>query len=313
MTSNAIFDEILLDVKAFADSPSDVRASFPEIEFELLGHKRKLRFVPESGSIRSGRNTIQTPAEYLALQLAKLDLLANQLNNSLTGAASAYVAAPCNSVEDAEDGPQTRSHVDTVRFLRAFASLNNTRRARLGFITGPAGIGKSTVLRALSAESARAYTGRAGSGPLLIYFDAQGQTLAQFKNVVAGQLQELRAARIYYEGLVRLTQRGLVVPIVDAFDELLVEFGAGEAFGSLGSFLADIGDRGCVIASARREFFVQRDFHRQSRHLSESEDATVEVAEIQMEELTAESSVQLVMASIEEMTETQGGSVLQSD
>jgi hypothetical protein len=61
-----------------------------------------------------------------------------------------------------------------------------------------------------------------------------------------------------------LTRRGLLVPIIDGFDELLGAAGYGDAFGSLREFLSDLNGSGVVVVSARSSFYDVEFLTRQS-------------------------------------------------
>ena len=134
-------------------------------------------------------------------------------------------------------------------------STNNLpfSKTKLLFIRGEAGLGKTSALRYLTRKTARDYlTGN--SKILYFYIDAQSKSLSRLDDVVAAIIQDLQG-RFHYRALATLTRLGLVVPIIDGFDELIGLGGYGEAFDSLTRFIARLNTEGTVIASARSTFY----------------------------------------------------------
>jgi hypothetical protein len=68
---------------------------------------------------------------------------------------------------------------------------------------------------------------------------AQGRALSNLKDALAAETGDLRAT-FTWDAIAPLTRRGLLVPIIDGFDELLGAAGYGDAFGSLREFLSDL-------------------------------------------------------------------------
>ena len=129
---------------------------------------------------------------------------------------------------------------------------------RVLFVRGQAGAGKTASLRQLTIDQAqRVVSG--SSSVLFFYIDAQARALARLDEAVALILQDLRSI-FTYRALGTLTRLGLVVPIIDGFDELLGAGGYGDAFDSLAKFLARLGGMGSLIASARSTFYEYHDF-----------------------------------------------------
>ena len=69
----------------------------------------------------------------------------------------------------------------------------------------------------------------------------------------SGQLQDLRAG-FTRDAIATLVRAGLLVPIVDGFDELLGTAGYSGAFSSLQSLLVQLEGLGAVVVSARSSF-----------------------------------------------------------
>jgi hypothetical protein len=137
---------------------------------------------------------------------------------------------------------------------------------RVVFVKGPAGCGKTYVLRKMAEDQALEYE-YGKTDKLFLYVDAQGKALARFDEAIAKELQDLRAPFTYH-ALAPLSRRGCLVVIVDGFDELLGSGGYDEAFASLSSFLGQLGGEGSLVASARSTFYDYTGFRRTAQRFA---------------------------------------------
>jgi NACHT domain len=126
-------------------------------------------------------------------------------------------------------------------------------RTSLYFIKGEAGAGKTTLLRELTGAQARKYL-QDEAGFLFLYVSAQGRALSNLRDALSGELQDLRAG-FTRDAVPALVREGLIVPVIDGFDELLGAAGYGDAFNSLRQFLTELQGRGVVLVSARSAFY----------------------------------------------------------
>jgi hypothetical protein len=126
---------------------------------------------------------------------------------------------------------------------------------RITMVTGEAGAGKTRVLQELIREQALRYQ-RGQTDSLYLYINAQGRALARFNEALATELQDLRALLTYHavSALVRL---GILVPVIDGFDELLGVGGYDDAFSSLTGFIEELNGFGQIVASARSTYYEQ--------------------------------------------------------
>lgn len=120
-------------------------------------------------------------------------------------------------------------------------------------ITGEPGAGKTCVLQEVVRSTASEYLS-GGSKHLYLYINAQGRALARFNEALATELQDLRS-QLTYHTISTLVRLGLVVPIVDGFDELLGAGGYEDAFSSLSTFLEELDGMGAMVASARSTYY----------------------------------------------------------
>ena len=131
-------------------------------------------------------------------------------------------------------------------------------------VTGDAGAGKTSVLQELVREQADSYL-RGQTATLYLYVNAQGRALARFHEALATELQDLRATLLTYHGVAALVRLGLIVPIIDGFDELLGVGGYDDAFSSLSLFIEELDGRGQLVASARSTYYEQEFMSRAGR------------------------------------------------
>ena len=134
---------------------------------------------------------------------------------------------------------------------------------RVIMVTGGAGAGKTCVLRELVRRQAEAYlSGR--TSKLLLYVNAQGRPLARLNEALATELQDLKVGLTYHSVAV-LSQLGVLVPVIDGFDELLGVSGYDDAFSSLAGFLEQLQGEGRILASARSTYYEEEFLERAGR------------------------------------------------
>lgn len=155
----------------------------------------------------------------------------------------------------------------------ALTTIRNTLKDRAAddatlvlMITGDAGAGKTSVLQELVRAQAEAFT-RGQVDSLFLYVNAQGRALARFTEAVAAELDDLRSRLTFHE-VTPLVRLGLLVPVIDGFDELLGVSGYDEAYSSLAAFIEELDGSGQLIASARSTYYEQEFLSRTSRSSS---------------------------------------------
>lgn len=130
-------------------------------------------------------------------------------------------------------------------------------------VTGEAGAGKTQVLQELVLQQADRYL-NGETEKLLLYVNAQGRALARLNEALATELQDLRV-NLTYHSVATLTRVGLLVPVIDGFDELLGVSGYDDAFNSLAVFLEQLEGQGRLIASARSVYYEEEFLSRADR------------------------------------------------
>ena len=134
---------------------------------------------------------------------------------------------------------------------------------RVVMVTADAGAGKTCVLKELVRRYADDYLhGR--TRRLLLYVDAQGRSLARLNEALATELQDLKVG-LTYHSVATLARLGILVPVIDGFDELLGVSGYDDAFSSLAGFLDQLEGEGQLLASARSVYYEEEFLARAGR------------------------------------------------
>lgn len=126
-------------------------------------------------------------------------------------------------------------------------------------VDGPAGIGKTHLIRTLAYERAVAYG--AGSPPPILHVQSRGRALTTLNDVLAGTLQRLRAT-LTFDQVPVLVRHGLLQIAIDGFDELADPHGYETAWGSLRDFVEDLNGEGSLILAGRDTFINAQSIRR---------------------------------------------------
>ena len=150
------------------------------------------------------------------------------------------------------DGPTPRPATELLTDLMEHDEPEFTQ---VVMVTGGAGAGKTRVLQELVQRQAERYL-QGRTEKLLLYVNAQGRALARLNEALATELQDLRVY-LTYHSVATLARVGLVVLVIDGFDELLGVSGYDDAFSSLSMFLEQLDGYGRLIASARSVYYEE--------------------------------------------------------
>ncbi len=156
-------------------------------------------------------------------------------------------------------------------------------RTNLFFLKGDPGAGKTTVLRELAALQARRYL-EGDTDFLFFYVSAQGRELSNLRDAFSGELQDLRAG-FTRDAIATLARAGLLIPVIDGFDELLGTAGYSGAFSSLQGLLGELEGKGALLVSARSAFY---DIEFLGRSVSPVDHADISITTIALDPWTEE-------------------------
>ena len=146
-----------------------------------------------------------------------------------------------------------------VHFLNKFLihSLADGARPRslIMLVDGPAGIGKTSLIRSLAFERAENY--RLTQQPLVLHVESRGRMLQNISDLMAFSLQTLRLT-VTYDQVPILVRHGLVTLAVDGFDELGDPNGYELAWAQIND-LVKSSQGGGTLLFAGRETFITKD------------------------------------------------------
>ena len=139
-------------------------------------------------------------------------------------------------------------------WLHELQASQGSEATDLLLIDGPAGVGKTTIVREAALLRAESYD---GTTPLILQIASRGRVLQNIADLIAFALQDLRS-NLTVGQLTPLMRHGLVTLAIDGFDELSDPNGFETAWSGLNSLLE--GARGrAVFLLAGRETFVSTD------------------------------------------------------
>lgn len=121
----------------------------------------------------------------------------------------------------------------------------------LTVVDGPAGIGKTSVIRALSYQRAKNY--RITQKPLVLHVESRGRMLQNLTDLMAFALQTLRL-NVTYDQILPLVRHGLVVLAIDGFDELGDPNGYDLAWAQVNDLINESRGEGSIILAGRETF-----------------------------------------------------------
>lgn len=242
------------DLTSFADPggvavvPSGTRAF--QAEWKMRGEPREATFTvaPNGRVTASGGGIRQQYTAFLADTLmADLKHVARMIRQPQED--EIFVATKARR-PDHDDAPEP-----ATQLLTRLMESPEPEVTEVIMVTGGAGAGKTRVLRELVWQQADRYL-HGKTDKLLLYVNAQGRALARLNEALATELQDLRVS-LTYHSVATLVRVGLLIPVIDGFDELLGVSGYDDAFSSLTTFLEQLDGYGRLIASARSVYYEE--------------------------------------------------------
>ena len=247
-------DHIVSDLASFAD-PGGVNVDGGTRSFQATWTMRnepmdaKFRISPDRG-ITVTVDGRQQPYEAFLAGQSMADL--RQVAQMTKQAGRTEIFVPTRATRKDEDTSISEPATD---LLTCILEGNHPEMTPVIMVTGEAGAGKTRVLQELVHRQAEQYL-LGQTEKLLLYVNAQGRALARLNEALATELQDLKV-NLTYHSVATLTRVGILVPVIDGFDELLGAAGYDDAFNSLAAFLEQLEGEGILIASARSAYYEE--------------------------------------------------------
>ncbi len=248
---------VIDDISAFADDDEELIVEpTGAVLFRRGGEEIECCVTedPERGLLVQIDNEQLTYKRFISHKLGRLDVLAERLLAKRLGL-QVFVNGPAvaESVTLGSDQGSALSLLDRE------CQQTSPFSARVIFVTGDAGHGKTALLREYQQQQARSFL-EGKSSFLFWHVDLQGRQLLRLSEALMGDLGELRVQGIFYPSLIRLLRNKSLVLAIDGFDELAAEQGDTDAFGALAQLVQALGENGVVVAASRRTFFDTEDY-----------------------------------------------------
>lgn len=254
---NSIKQQIVSDIKAFADDESDVVIEQNGMILFTRGGQDYIIELKEdrlTGRVVVRYNDFDYPfREFLSKHLANIPLLAKKIIEKR------------KRVEPFIDGNANLYSAYYQKRGKALSSLefecNSTSffGTKICFITADAGHGKTALLKEYQYLQANKLLNNE-SDFVFWHIDLQGRELVRLNEAIMYDLGELRMGGLYYSSIISLIKNNLLVISIDGFDELAAEIGGTSALGALSSLVANLEGMGTIVAASRRTFFDTQDY-----------------------------------------------------
>lgn len=264
--TNLTADDIIADLRPFADPFSDIDVTPSDHGYRISWTSRRTRL---SAVIH---NTAEPRVFFNETELSYAQFLAHERLGNLIALADTTILWLDGKPKDQPppiDAPACLTTTSTTRQGPAHEIIDHAvqNHAPQGttyvlFLAARAGSGKTRALQRLVLEGAKRFVS-GKSRFLYFYVNAQGRSLARVDEAFAVELDDLGAS-FGFSGIAPLTRAGILVPVIDGFDELIGPVGYDDAFQSLGRFLDSLNGKGQLVTAARSTYY-EREFQARVR------------------------------------------------
>lgn len=193
--------------------------------------------------------------------------------------------------EELETGSDSERSLDLVNAVDQAVEAHR-QTTKVFFVVGTAGTGKTRLLVDVAIQRAKDLEEGTNDGrPLYLFVSSTGRALSSLEDAVNSALNITKL--LSSQGARALCRNGLLVLVVDGFDELLGGTGYENALGSLEPWFRELGGRGVIIASARSSYYLAQ----YRRSLSETTGVAVDHTRAALQPLELEDCKQYLRAS----------------
>ena len=251
-------DKILNDIAPFVDLGTDI-PTFVEVDEGIVGRYYRNGIERTVSVSRSGQITekfddvVRTFANKRALlaspDYADLARWANSQKVLLESRKSQDTLPLIGRMDD-----QTEGGLELIDNALGDGRTGRAENTVL-LLDGPAGIGKTSIIRLLAYERAANY--RITQRPLILHVESRGRVLQNITDLMAFSLQTLRVPATY-DQVPCLVRNGLITLAIDGFDELGDPNGYELAWAQMNDLITSVRGKGSILL-AGRETFISRD------------------------------------------------------
>ena len=250
-------ETFLKTVRMFADPGSEVALDGESLLVCVNDETICVSLSTNMGDVcvSEGELSLSAP-EWIVRRLARLDILANRVKDTLKGEARLFISAAANVSDRDED---VHYEDDAVETLTRILGKEAPGFSSTTYLTCDAGGGKTWLICEVAKRQAQRYIDKE-SNWLLVPIPLGGRQFLRFDDITAGVLHnKYRFPYLYFESFLALVRMGVIVPAFDGFEEMFVEGNSGEANSALSSLLRSLKSTGRVLISARKAYYEFED------------------------------------------------------
>lgn len=124
------------------------------------------------------------------------------------------------------------------------------------FLAGEAGIGKTYSLIRLAARRQNEIQKQGSVAPIVLYVSCADTSLGDIKDIVNAQVIDTQ--NLNFSSVLTLCRNGLMILVIDGFDELVEGAGYRDAYRHLAPAIQELRDRGSIVVSARTAYLANQ-------------------------------------------------------
>jgi len=272
-------------VQKFADRKVDVELGGRTLVAEVQGQILEVTLDQKGGLLyckEGGRE--ETAESWIIRRLGNLDILANRiLEFVIDDKALVPVEAELTGVVDSEDSGAISHVEDVVNALPEMVNSLPAASTNIIYLTSDAGEGKTCVLEALARLQARAFLDRR-SDWILLPIGLAGRPFMRLDEVIVAALANVfRFRYLYYEAILELVKRKVIVLGLDGFEEMFIESQTGEVASSLGNLVSKLDSQGTLIFAARKAYYHYSNLEAQAKLFKAIRNMNVAFGEAQLQ------------------------------
>lgn len=264
-------DDFERDLRPFADPATDLESLGDAKTFQVKmvrnGADLVITLDRASGKVGSkfqSEPRVQKFASFRSLLASDLFADTKHMAHNQRVMLADFMAQPYIQPEGRiADLPIDQESFDSASSLKLGES--NAKPIKLMLIDGPAGVGKTSLIKRLVAQRAFDY-GQSADKPVILHVANRGRRLANLDDLIAHSIQLIRA-EFTYDQVPTLIRNGVIQIAIDGFDELVDADGYADTWSVLKEFLSEVKSGGPILLAGRDTFFDLSGFQDKLEHM----------------------------------------------